>query len=1226
MPEWTDEQLSAINARGRSVVVSAAAGSGKTAVLVEKLRRMLCDEENKVSADSVAVVTFTNDAAAQMKQRLRVALRDEFDRTGSVYISEQLSLLPSAKISTIHSFCFDLIRQYPEESGADPDFTVLSPEDSEIISQKAADEVYERWFAEREKDIDLLCSFFFPGSKRIDDFTAMLFELKEKILSQRFPKEYMQRIIKVYGTEPCDSFIFKSMRKKMSDSLSDAAEMFKIAADGIRKISAGRKIPLKPGDVKKLSLMDDAINDLKIASKKVLSDNEYIPEIAVDPIKSVPKYLKDAVPEDIQRKIGGIELLLNEGAALLDKYCIQKKSRGDKKGEYCFLPEEIRDDFSVHEKICTLLFELLGELIDRESEMRTEKNSLNFSDAEQIACRLLCRRDENGRIVKTPIANALSEKYKIVMIDEFQDSTDIQELIFKLLSKDGTETTPGTNFFAVGDVKQSIYRFRSSDPRLFLKNIKESVPYADDGKTTPSHIFLNKNFRSSRYVIDFANYIFERLMTAQNGGVVYNSDHFLIRGANQQDDFGPVEIINIVSKITTAEEIRKAEAKAVAKRIKGILTQTIHENGIERKILPSDICILARNTKAFGIYADALAEEGIASSCGKDNKCLYSGEVMALTDMLRVIDNPTRDVPLTAALMSPLFMLTAADMGYIRFADRMTSDGHGDGGIFRGIIGIVKNEDIGGLIPEGTIKKCRRFYEEYTQFRKYALSHSIEELIRYICKRCDYLSSVTIGDRSGEMISNINIFTAYAAAYDKNGSGGINGFLRQLDIMEEAGKDIKTSAVSMDGAVDIKTIHSSKGLEYPFVFLCDTSHRFNLSVGKVMFCSDMGAAFSINSIVKGAITEDPGEIKVYGSFPGAAAAEEIKKSQRDEEVMLLYVALTRAKYKTIITMSNKKSAEKISAASEILVEQGRQDIASGLGSSYEEWLGGVLTPPVKCELEEKGLLKIISSSELEDRQEENEEEISAENEQSAVETERAKREFERHISRKYDDTLSRMLAKHTVTELAKKPLDPESRLFAPTERKAAVKRIKGVTAAERGSAVHVFMQHFDMARLLSAKQRGERAVFAFVKEEAKRIADMGIISCGQAESIYPPLIGAFADSMLFKRMADSGEIIREKKFLVKISDLNLDGSGFMGYNGTEGMLQGVADCIFRENDGYVLVDYKTDSLTTPEELVRRYALQLRLYAAAFSLILECPVKKAYIYSFSLGSEIEVDID
>lgn len=1229
---WTDEQLDAICASGRAIVVSAAAGSGKTAVLVEKLRRMLCDEKNKISADRIAVVTFTNDAAAQMKQRLVKALTEELEtRPESEWILSQLALIPAAKISTIHSFCFDLIRENAGLLGVDSGFGVLSPDDEEIIIAKAESNVFARWFSVRRNDMRRLTSFFCPGESSEKHFSEIIPLLREKILAQPFPCEYMDKITQMYKAPPekSDEPMTKMYAEHLTDDLSRAADILKTVYDELSANSDSLPDNYRSEYEAVRSLADKAA----AAPDMLFSE---APQLDFDEIKTIPAALVPKEPggkkadKTIQSAIGKLR---NAAIDICKKYCTVTMHKGSaeeiSEPANFFTYENIADDLRIHAEICEKLFALMKDVLEEERRLKDEKNGLGFSDAEQLACELLCRKNERGDIEKTPLAHSLSDFYSIVMIDEFQDSTAVQELIFRMISKDGSADVPGTDFFAVGDVKQSIYRFRCADPRIFMKNIRNSVPYKNDGSAEPAHILLNKNFRSSEYVVDIVNTVFDDIMSVPFGGLDYGSSERLVKGAVLADDFGPTEIINIGTppKSPGAQRVSpsdyfKFEAKLTAHRIKKLIdTEQIHdENGV-RNVRPSDICILSRNAKHFHMYISALKELGIAAAGSAEESYLESPEILTLVNLLRAIDNPTLDIPMTAVLMSPMFMFSAEYMGLVRTA--------GQSSVYADISAINRTDTIAdrSLFPDGFEDKCKAFCADFAELRKYAASHSVEELIRFIYDSTDFMSVVSILEDSAKKKANLRLLPVFAASYDKNGTGGLSGFVRRLNSMLESGKDFSgaSAAVSSQDAVAVKTIHASKGLEYPFVFLCgtwlefhgeDSRRGFRTARDKISFFPDYGAAFRITRR-----DDETGEYTGYDSFPRRAVITALERSNLDEEMMILYVALTRAKHKLFITRRT-DSAANVDRKCINMLRNGanaKQILAVAMGNSHADWIDAALTDERLSELAAEGKIAMSEPKDILPEEDAAPEEYT---DTAAEYSEEAAAEYDRLISSVYDLTLSKTSAKLTVTEIAKKhDTDPSEMIFSPSSD-IIRPRVKGITAADRGTAVHAFMQYADFGRLYAAKS-GD--ISAAVAEEAHRIASLGLITELQAQCAEPELIAGFINSGLFERMMRSPEIIRERKFLVRISDLNLDDDALMVYNGTEGMLQGVADCIFMEDGGYVIADYKTDRNVTADILADRYSRQLYLYARAFSMILDKPVKKAYLYSFSLGREIEINV-
>lgn len=1284
---WTPEQSDAINVKNRAAVVSAAAGSGKTAVLVEKLLRILSDRDDPVSADRIVVVTFTNDAAAQMKQRLCAKLAEaaEKDPENDWLVSQQ-SLIPSAKISTIHSFCFDMIRGNAALIGVDAGFRVLDQSEDDAISAQAAENVFDEWFSEHTEDMKRLTEFFCPDSRNEEKLAAIIPPLRKKFLALPFPKQHMEDIAAAYEhtaellekvcedesdvsaksallADPLISYYIKSSSTRLNKYIDAADEStgklineysriiseielhsqnsetaYKDTTDNIRKardiITALEADSAKTEYIRRKLMSDDFY---------IFSGNTFTPEKITlsKAFKYKVKYAGSSKAETVKPDVNADLIDTEKGRRKAALDSIKKLM-----GRYTF--SDILADYTRHGQICRLLFALMSDIFAEEKHLRAEKNALSFSDAEQLAVELLCTRDDNGNITPTPLAKELSDYFNIVMIDEFQDSTAVQELIFRMLSKGGSADAPGTNFFAVGDVKQSIYRFRCSDPTIFLANIRESVDYADDGSTERSRIYLNRNFRSSHGVVEFVNAVFGAIMSEENGSVVYDDTAMLIEGAAIGDIYGPTEIITLPPSVTPEEETEEdeaddddsdneddklssvdiIEAKCTAVRIKELLeNEHITENSEERPVRPSDICILMRGVKKAGIYVSCLEELGISVQGPAEESYLGSREISVLINLLRCIDNCTLDVPIASVLMSPMFMFTAEDMARLRV--RRTSSVYND---------ILLSASGRKEVPEELQKRCAKFLETFGRLREYAAVHTAAELIDFIYSRTDFMAVISVYKDSAKKKANLRLLPIYAEKFDKNGSGGLSGFLRFIDSMLRNKKDFESASAvsSVSDSVSIKTIHKSKGLEYPFVFLCRSFVKFNLrdTNGKTVFSPfPDGSGSSVGFRIT-----DSGKYAVYESFPREVLSEMLKKSQRDEEMMLLYVALTRAKYKLFITrrsddepVTSKKTVGDRRAELAALIRNngGKYDCRDAAGECMcmEQWLDIALSLFENNDTENEkhlGECRVIFTDGKLSENDDKTDDIFV----RAMPDENRAKLFRENLADNYDRTLSVTASKLTVSEIAKKH-EPKLRRFfgeAVQERKAK-KAVAGISAADRGTAVHSFMQFCDIKKLAETSQdKRDEAVVS----EAKRLCSLGHLTAKQAECADPAIIGKFLDSDLCGRIIRSGNVMREKKFLVKIADLCidkqiLDNSGLMVYNETEGMLQGVADLIFEENGSLVLADYKTDRYVTPEELKERYSMQLYLYAKALSLIFNKPVTEACLYSFELGTAVKTEL-
>lgn len=1284
---WTPEQSDAINVKNRASVVSAAAGSGKTAVLVEKLLRILSDRDDPVSADRIVVVTFTNDAAAQMKQRLCAKLAEaaEQDPENDWLVSQQ-SLIPSAKISTIHSFCFDMIRGNAALIGVDAGFRVLDQSEDDAISAQAAENVFDEWFSEHKEDMKRLTEFFCPDSRNEEKLAAIIPPLRKKFLALPFPKQHMEDIAAAYEhtaellekvcedesdvsarsvllADPLISYYIKSSSARLSKYIDAADEATEKLINEYSRIISEIELHSQSSETAYKDTTDnigkarDIITALEADSakteyirRKLMSDEFYIfsgntftPEkfTLSKAFKYKVKYAGSSKAETVKPDVNTDLIDTEKGRRKAALDSIKKLM-----GRYTF--SDILTDYTRHGQICRLLFALMSDIFAEEKRLRSEKNALSFSDAEQLAVELLCTRDDDGSIAPTPLAKELSDYFNIVMIDEFQDSTAVQELIFRMLSKGGSAAAPGTNFFAVGDVKQSIYRFRCSDPTIFLANIRESVDYADDGSTERSRIYLNRNFRSSHGVVEFVNAVFGAIMSEENGSVVYDDTAMLIEGAAIGDIYGPTEIITLPPSVTPEEETEEdeaddddsdneddklssvdiIEAKCTAVRIKELLeNEHITENGEERPVRPSDICILMRGVKKAGIYVSCLEELGISVQGPAEESYLGSREISVLINLLRCIDNCILDVPMTSVLMSPMFMFTAEDMARLRV--RRTSSVYND---------ILLSASGRKEVPEELQKRCAKFLETFGRLREYAAVHTAAELIDFIYSRTDFMAVISVYKDSAKKKANLRLLPIYAEKFDKNGSGGLNGFLRFIDSMLRNKKDFEAASAvsSVSDSVSIKTIHKSKGLEYPFVFLCRSFVKFNLrdTNGKTVFSPfPDGSGSSVGFRIT-----DSGKYAVYESFPREVLSEMLKKSQRDEEMMLLYVALTRAKYKLFITrrsddepVTSKKTVGDRRAELAALIRNngGKYDCRDAAGECMcmEQWLDIALSLFEKSNTENEkhlGECRVIFTDGKLSENDDKTDDIFV----RALPDEKRAKLFRENLADNYDRTLSVTASKLTVSEIAKKH-EPKLRRFfgeAVQERKAK-KAVAGISAADRGTAVHSFMQFCDIKKLAeTSPENRDKAVVS----EAKRLCSLGHLTAKQAECADPAIIGKFLDSDLCGRIIRSSNVMREKKFLVKIADLCidkqiLDNSGLMVYNETEGMLQGVADLIFEENGSLVLIDYKTDRYVTPEELKERYSMQLYLYAKALSLIFNKPVTEACLYSFELGAAVRTEL-
>ncbi|MBQ7980483.1 MAG: helicase-exonuclease AddAB subunit AddA, partial [Oscillospiraceae bacterium] len=1192
---WTDEQLNAIAAEGMGIVVSAAAGSGKTSVLVERLIRVLSDTENKTPADRLIVVTFTNDAAAQMKQRLSDALSEKLtEEPDNLWLCSQQALLQTAKISTIHSFCFDLIRENIRSLNVSAGFRILDDTEEMLLKRRAVEKVFENFYSKCPDVINRLVDFFSGGDRDDANLEDILLEAYDFLMSIPYYDDWINEKIAFFEQpfDPENDPFAQILLRELETVYRDALNKAEYVNDWFEAAYAEELAKKRSKDCNYGCCIQNERDKLKIALNKLLSENnvwdDRVAEIEFDGRFTAPvQAAKDDNEDRVQR--------FGEMKNIRDSY---KKAVADiQKGVFTY--EQIKSDYEVHAEIMKALQMMIAAFSSELAELKAEKNALGFSDAEQLTIRLLTEKNDKGEICRTPLAVELSDYYSMIMIDEFQDANNNQDLIFKMLSKGGTPERGGTNLFVVGDVKQSIYRFRLANPKLFIDVLNKSEPYTKEGfEGTNAAIYLNKNFRSSEPVIDFVNYIFGSLMSRTTGELDYTENEKLVKGLEYPEADRTTEFITIPEN-EGDEGNAVDEPYAAAQKISSMIGRTkVYDKGVLRPCEPKDFCILLRGKKEAEAYVKALAERGVKAHAEEPEGYLESREISVLVNLLAVIDNPMQNIPLVSVLMSPMFMITAEEMAKLA-VEKGKEDKY-----FRVIKRVLEDET--KINKESALyAKLKRFMQIFDKLRYCAASQRLERFIRTIYDSTDFLSAVQVYSDGSQKRANLHLLLDIAESYETNSGGGISGFVRYVDmILKKNGKMHHASTVSAsDNAVSVKTIHKSKGLEYPFVFLCGTSKKFNDSDVKssVIMNSDYGISFKI---------QDREKLKSYNSFPHFIMSKIERSSLASEEMRLMYVAFTRAREKLFITVPEKERGQKRleELKREIMVSGGLTTDIISRADSMLYWISAAMLvhPDGEWFRDGEDIPTVKTAPAVRFVQAEPDE---LNNEKTEAETvmydmEKVSR-LRAAFTFSYDSGLTDKSAKITVTEIAKS--GDEDKLYLRRPEFAAEKG--GLTAAEKGTATHTFMQYADFA-----------AAENDAASEAERLVEMGLLTEEECGSINPEQISGFFASDLYQRLKKSNNVRREQKFLIKKSDAALDDDRLMEYNNSS-MLQGIADCMFEEDDGIVIIDYKTDRVNSDSVLVARYDLQLKLYSAALGQIFGKPVKEAYLYSFALGRAV-----
>ena len=1210
---WTSQQEDAINARDTSLIVSAAAGSGKTAVLTERLIKLISDSESGVRADRMIVVTFTNDAAAELKKRLDMKLRALInERPDDKHLLRQQVLLQNAHISTINSFCFDLLRDNITDQGITSGFGVLDESDNKVLKAQVMDELLD-YYTENEYDVIsfLYDKFCIRNEKRL---VEVILRCDGFLASVALRDMWLDKADEEYRKDFSDSVYCRSLVNSAKEMLSRALKISDDCCGLVQRIFPDMSAPAAQKLFAQAELENDHISALigifsagRLPDETEIAENSEFPTLAAAGKAPHNKELREIYKRRREQYKGIVRTVIDSISS-------------------------VESDYRESAEVTAVLTGVVRKYEELIWERKCEKNSISFDDGERLALEMLAEVGEGGQIVQSETAKRISEYYDIIMIDEYQDSNNKEDLIFKLLSRNykcSPDGGPmyGDNVFLVGDVKQSIYGFRLANPRNFVHTLRSSDTYKPDSESVNQAIVLNRNFRSTQGVIDFVNYVFSQIMTEKCGGIGYTDDEKLYCGAQEYAGMDGNEFRTQISLVNCDEEDedndepqRDPEAVYTAGVIAKMLregTLVAQKDEAPRPCRPSDFCILVRKNRFINSYADELERLGIPAKRSEESGYLQSREIAILTDLLRIINNPLLDIPLTAVLTSPMYMFAVAEIAQIRALDKKLP-------LYSVLRRLADGEYEGGCDMFLT-ERCRDFLEALDKFRLDAVTMTTGELISSIYDTTDFISVMQLGSDADKKRANLRALIQYARSYEESvafeGTGGLGGFLRHIDRVIENGDEVqgKTSAAAGD-YVMIQTLHGSKGLEYPFVFIAETSTQFKYDSDIVM-CSDDGRI--------GYILYDKELMRKYRTFQQVMLSSELRQSTRSEEMRLFYVGLTRARQRLFINLkTGEKALKRLSSQLEgALISGGDcEDIITG-ADCFADWIWASLMHHRKFRdiAAELGLLPegaeipfatgdedffdIVTPS-AEDAAADTEEEMITEPEPD----ERICEEISTIMKNSYDTALSEMPAKLSVTQITKKFRGEEERFDFRLRRPKFTSAERTLTGAERGTAIHTFFQYCDFAQARLSPS-----------DEIERIRSMGYISRSEADSIDRGNVSAFFESSLYARISAADRVWRERKFMVAVSQLDIENELMDKLKSSDGMIKGIIDLMFEENGELVIVDYKSDRGISAEKAAERYSTQLRLYRSAIELTTNMNVRELYLYSFELKKAIKLDI-
>ncbi len=1162
---WNSDQLSAITSFGGNILVSAAAGSGKTAVLVERVIRMLTDSENPVDADRLLIVTFTKLAAAEMRSRINAELSRLFaENPENPLLSRQLLLMERAHIGTIHSFCLEIVKENTAVLGLMPDPSIADDDESADLSFAALEETLEKYYSEGNEVFAEL-SETLGGGRSDSGLSEAILTLYGFISALPHYEDWLSEKLCMYdpsvpvGNSPWGKVLFENAGSVITHYKKTAEYMENYCR-------------LKNCDIYADMFYDDGIVLERLLSRCLEKDWDSFGKLLFEPGFMKKPRTKD-LDEDFKKYVDTVRKSYYGSEGL------KKKLYPD----FAVSETEFREDIAdLYPKI-ECLFRLALDYDRRFREMKKEKCLLDYTDLEQYTLSVLTEKNSSGEYVPSQLAKDISSRFDHILIDECQDVNKVQDTIFSMISS-------GNNLFFVGDVKQSIYRFRQAMPALFLEK-RLTWPVLDEEKNFPATIILGKNYRSRKNIAGAVNFIFGNIMTAESAEIEYDESEMLIPAASFPEN---EEIRNEFILIEGKKDSVKAEAKAVAERIKKMAEngETVSENGVLRPVRYSDVCILLRATKGKAeIFLSALRNLGINCRSENDKGFLSRPEIAAVTDVLKAVDNPLLDIPLAGAMLSEMFLFTPDELAEIRFENRKIP-------LFSSVKKAAENGN----------EKAKNFIETLEKLRKTAAYARSDEVIEMLY---DITSFPQVMQSSGEgslKLANLRLLIKYASDREKAGAHGLSSFIRFLNRLEERESDLKPagSAGNGENCVRIMSVHGSKGLEFPVVFLCGTGRQFHGEKTNLpLLHPELGFACS---------RRDPETGGRFSTVPQFALKRKLRRYNLSEEMRILYVALTRAKENLIITCCKKEPEKYLSSVAEIArLGEKLDSFAVSSANSLSDWiLAALLRHP------DAGLFREISGLE-EERiiPDSTKWKFSLIGEEASVSNET---DMEISVPETPDEELYRTLVEREKWKYpfsASEKIPAKAGVSSLTHQEMHKKLLfsakpsgGNLSGADRGTALHTFMQFCDFDR---AK--------ANPKAEILRLSEMRFITEKQASAIDPHKIRAFFESELFRRIENSPQVYRELRFLRGLPAAEL---GYEGASPEDKItVQGVADCVFEENGKFIVVDYKTDFVEDIEELRERYAAQLNMYKRLLSESLGKEVVSAIIWSFRFGRELEV---
>ena len=1123
--KWTDEQQKAISSRNGSLLVSAAAGSGKTAVLVERLLRFVTDEGRDI--DKFLMITFTSAAAGELRAKIIDALSKKVaENSENRHLAKQMTLVHRAQISTIHAFCMQVLREHGHYLNIPSDFKIIDEGEGDILRRQVLDDILEEKYEKGEKTFQQMCAFL-AGGRDDKTMTETILKLHSKSRSHPSPEKWLDTCASMYecGSDVWEKEIIKYvselctylagrvdtvMAEIKNDAVLDAAYTAVFANDkqNLMSLTGEKTWEELYENSKKISFMN-------LSSTRKCEDPE---------LRDWAKAERDKVKTKL--------------SSLCTKYL-------------CKSSEQIKKENEALSPVAYELCRVAGELNRRFTEVKLERGYMDYSDLEHFTIELLVKSydEEKDLVEPTQLAKEISDDFCEIMVDEYQDTNCIQDIIFRAISKDEKNLT------MVGDLKQSIYRFRLADPTIFLAKYKAYKDYDEAEEGEARVVNLSRNFRSRPQVLDTCNRYFKLTMTERLGELDYTEREYLNPGKEPADSDINCESELVVINLDDAEsdgeavEVRDAEARYVASCI-----CELHEEGVPYE----DIVILLRSqVNRTPIYEGALRQLGIPCVSEKKEGILGTTEVSVILSFLQIIDNPLWDIPLVSVLRSPLFAFTADDLAGVRRCK--------NGAFYHALNACAKGE---GELSQ----KASDFIKLLSEFRNKANEIGADELIWQVIEKTGARGMFGAMSEGNVRISNLKEFYNYAVRFEGGEFRGLHAFLSHIAYLTERDGDIGgDNTENGSGAVKIMSIHKSKGLEFPIVFMVDGNRKFNERdlTDQVIVHPKYGLGLNFRD----------NELRYEcASVARNCIALTLKNEIKSEELRVLYVAMTRAKDKLIVVCAEKNADRRLEIAKNTALD-GKVPPLELLGaSSLDMWylLPQAVDPGIFN-------VKVVDYCDIPSYSEEVKK---AENSESAkawqVETLSERFGFEYPYKNAIDSE-----GKLTATGMSHEGITTQRHF-----RRPRFLQKHGLTASEKGIAIHLVMQFVDFDKCTDKES---------VEREIERLYNEEYITREQYEVIPKSKIYGFFNSELGE-LTRNNKCRREFNFsrLVRVSE-----------NDTA-LLQGVVDLIIEVGDELVIVDFKSDASINDNNL-SQYKRQLAVYKESVEAIFEKRVRDCYLY-------------